>query len=296
MLDGKFEMAEKYQELFVRNLDEICPEVEIKINKMDGKVTSLALQHLARQRLREFTRNGNSSRFKEIKKKQAERIKYENKKEIDKKIENSAGKGMKWVREASRMSARPGDDTSTTFTLPAHIDANFTPQQSAEAIALYFAKISQEYTPIERDISAPWLDVQNKLDQAECSHPVIREHQVYETMKSAKKTDSVPGDIPSAILKEFLPELAFPVTEILKQAVSTHIWPASFKKEYHLPLKKTPNPDSEEDIRGLGMTAWVSKQLERLVLNWIWPYIKNHINPDQMGGMPGCSVEHYIIK
>jgi hypothetical protein len=28
----------------------------------------------------------------------------------------------------------------------------------------------------------------------------------------------------------------------------------------------------------------------------MWPYIKPHIDPDQMGGMPGCSVEHYIIK
>ena len=44
------------------------------------------------------------------------------------------------------------------------------------------------------------------------------------------------------------------------------------------------------------MSAWVSKQLERLVLNWIWPYLEPHQDPDQMGGRKGCSVEHYIVK
>ena len=57
-----------------------------------------------------------------------------------------------------------------------------------------------------------------------------------------------------------------------------------------------PSPQSEDDVRGIGLTAWVSKQLERVVLKWIWPYLKSHIDPDQMGGVPGGSVEHYIIK
>ena len=115
-------------------------------------------------------------------------------------------------------------------------------------------------------------------------------------MKASKKTDSVPGDIPAPILKEFHPEFAAPVTAIIKDAIENHTWPAIYKKEYHIPLKKIPNPQSEDDVRGLGLTSWVSKQLERVVLNWIWPYVRPHINHDQMGGLPGCSVEHYIIK
>jgi hypothetical protein len=34
----------------------------------------------------------------------------------------------------------------------------------------------------------------------------------------------------------------------------------------------------------------------RLLLCVIWPYIKPHMDKDQMGGRPGCSVEHFIIK
>ena len=29
---------------------------------------------------------------------------------------------------------------------------------------------------------------------------------------------------------------------------------------------------------------------------WIWPYIEPHIDTDQLGGLPGCSVNHYLIQ
>ena len=115
-------------------------------------------------------------------------------------------------------------------------------------------------------------------------------------MKAAKITDSVPGDIPAAILKEFLPEFTTPITAIIKEAIETHTWPESFKKEYHVPIKKIPSPQSEDDVRGIGLTSWVSKQLERVVLKWIWPYLKPHIDPDQIGGIPGSSVNYYITR
>ena len=289
-------MAEKFDELITQKLDELCPEEVVKITQFDGKITSLALQKLVRKKKREFEKHGYSTNFKELKKKVKERIKLEGEKALNKVLENATEKGAKWIRESSRLSARPGEDQSSSFSLPAHIDANYTPQQSAEAIVKYFAKISQEYIPIEEDTSARWMDTQRKLNSGPCEHPDIQEYLVYENMKTAKKTDSVPGDIPSSILKDFLPEFASPITAILKQAVSTHTWPASYKREYHIPIQKVPSPQSEDDLRGIGLTCWISKQLERLVLNWIWPYIQPHLDPDQMGGRPGCSIEHYIVK
>ena len=48
----------------------------------------------------------------------------------------------------------------------------------------------------------------------------------YQNMKNAKKTDTVPGDVPKSVLKEFLPEFAYPVTAIIKEAINTHqAWP-----------------------------------------------------------------------
>ena len=261
--------AETFVQIVFEKLNKICPEEEIKITKLDGKVKSLALQKLGRQKLREYTNHGNSNRFKALKKLQKSRIKLEGQKALDKLFENAGEKGTKWIREASRMSSRPGEDSSSTFSLQSHIDENLTPRQSAERIVEYFSQISKEYTPIEEDSSAPWMEVQAKLEAAPCIHPPIEEHLVYQNTKEAKKTDSVPGDIPAKILKEFLPEFATPVTTILKNAVETHTWPEIYKKEYHLPLKKIPAPQNEDDIRGIGLTSFVSKQLERLVLNWI---------------------------
>ena len=48
------QMASQFTKLVFEKLDQICPEEHLKITKMDGKQTSLALQTLARQRLREY--------------------------------------------------------------------------------------------------------------------------------------------------------------------------------------------------------------------------------------------------
>ena len=215
---------------------------------------------------------------------------------MEKEIDNAKEKGTHWMKEAKRMSAIPGEDVSGSFILPSHIRANMSAEESCESIVNYFSKISKEYTPIEEDQSSQWMEAQKKLDQGPCSHIDIQEHNIYYNMKTSKKTDSVPGDIPKTILQEFLPELASPITAILREAVASHTWPDIYKKEYHLPLKKVPAPETEDHLRGIGMTAWISKQLERLLLDWIWPYLQPHLDPDQMGGRKGCSVEHYIIK
>ena len=70
MLDSKSNMVSKYCEIVFKNLDKICPEEEVKVTKFDGQVISLALQRLARLKLREFTKHRNSKRFKKKEKKQ----------------------------------------------------------------------------------------------------------------------------------------------------------------------------------------------------------------------------------
>jgi hypothetical protein len=51
VFDGKTSsgMAAKLIEVVERNINEICPIEEVKITQFDGKITSLALQNLARQ-------------------------------------------------------------------------------------------------------------------------------------------------------------------------------------------------------------------------------------------------------
>ena len=61
-------MAEKLPEVVLRKLDEICPIEEIKLTKFTAKEISKALQDLARLKLREYSKHGNSQKFKDLKK------------------------------------------------------------------------------------------------------------------------------------------------------------------------------------------------------------------------------------
>ena len=204
-------------------------------------------------------------------------------------------KGGGWQRKIKSLMARPGDDLTSSFVLPNHQELGLTDQQSAERINAFFSSISQEYPHLE--INDLPNQVILKLEQDPCcEHPIIHDHLIYEDLKSAKKTASTPLDIPIPILKEFLPELVAPVAAIFREAISSHQWPQCYKEERHLPIKKKQDPETEDDLRTLGLTVFFSKRLEALLINWIWPYILPHLSKDQMGGIPGSSVVHYLIR
>ena len=105
----------------------------------------------------------------------------------------------------------------------------------------------------------------------------------------------MPGVIPVKILNEYLPELTAPIAAIFRECIATHTWPDSYKKEFHLPISKVPLPNSEDDLRNLGLTPFISKCLEWFLIKWIWPYIEPHLDHNQLGGLPGCSVDHYLV-
>ena len=68
---------------------------------MKGKDTLLALQSISCQKLREYTKHGNSAKFRELKKKKKERIKTEGKRKLKKAI-REAGKKGNWMEQKGR--------------------------------------------------------------------------------------------------------------------------------------------------------------------------------------------------
>ena len=102
-----------------------------------------------------------------------------------------------------RIVTGSGDCTdSNTFTL-GHVSENLSAEQSAERIANYFAEISQEFSPLDKNLLPP--HVQSKLE-SESKPPSISEYDAYKKIKSAKKPKSgVPGDLPRAGVMEFAP-------------------------------------------------------------------------------------------
>ena len=96
-----------------------------------------------------------------------------------------------------------------SFSLPYHAENEFTPLQSAEKLAYYFSKISQEFDPINPEFFPPWIQQKLMEGKDDPAKPVLEEWQVYLKLRGSKKTNfTVPGDLPVKLIKEFTPEIA----------------------------------------------------------------------------------------
>ena len=286
-------MVDRFNFLVQLNLDMYCPTKCIKATNLHGKIRSAAVEQASRRKNREYQKHGNSTKYKELKKEVKTKLKEASSKFLAKQTNLACSKNNSWLKHVTKLAARPGEQPSSTFSLPQHVEDCLTALESSNKICEFFSSISQEYEPLNTKTLPERVTV--KLSSDPCTHPYLADHIVYEGLKKGKKTCSVPGDIPIKILDEFLPELTSPVAAIYREAIETHSWPRSYKKEYHLPINKIPSPQSEDDLRNLGLTPFFSKRLEWFLIQWIWPYINHHIDLDQLGGLPGCSVEHYLV-
>ena len=136
-----------------------------------------------------------------------------------------------------------------------------------------------------------------KDGKSDPSKPVLEEYEVYNKLKKSKKPNSlVPGDLPVKIVKEFAPELAKPVTLIYNKITETAEYPRPWVVEYQLAIPKVKSPLVEDDLRNIVGTAYLSKQYESFIGDWIMPYIEPFIDPGQCGGLKGSSITHYLVK
>ena len=53
---------------------------------------------------------------------------------------------------------------------------------------------------------------------------------------------------------------------------------------------------SEDDVRTISKTSFLSKVLESLLGNWLLPIVEPFLDPGQCGGLDRTSTSHYLIK
>ena len=127
--------------------------------------------------------------------------------------------------------------------------------------------------------------------------PKISEYDCYQKLKTTKKPNSViPGDIPSTIVKEFMVELSNPLSVLLDNIVQSALWPSHWKIEYITPVSKIPIPETEDDLRPIALTAFISKVLEQFIVTWLLEIIGEKMDFRQYGGLKGNSICHYLIE
>ena len=85
---------------------------------------------------------------------------------------------------------------------------------------------------------------------------------------------------------------------IFNRIVQTAEWPRQWTKEHItvIPKSKTDPPQTEDDLRNIAKTTWMSKLCEALLGDFLLPVVDPYIDPGQCGGFRGTSVTHYLIK
>ena len=201
-------MVSRFDFLVSLNLDHYCPTKVVGTTNFDGKISSVAVKQASRRKNREYSKNGNSAKYKCLKKEVNNKLKEASVEFLQKQVNLVSSKNNSWLKHVKRIAARPGDQTSTTFSLPKHVEDNLSALESSNKICEFFSSISQEYSPLNTE-TLPQR-VKDKLGNDPCSHPYLADHEVHDGLKKGKKTCSVPGDIPIKVINEFLPELTAP--------------------------------------------------------------------------------------
>ena len=190
---------------------------------------------------------------------------------------------------------RPGEFKKSGFQLPDYVEQKMSNSECAENIANYFSRVSQEYPPLNLDNLPP--NVKEYLGNPETNKaPVLSFNHVYKKLLKAKKPNSVvPGDLPKRLTQRFPSELALPVTIIFNKISESQVFPEQWKIENQLPIPKVNPPMSEDDLRNIAKTPFLSKVYESCLADWLLPIIQPFLDPGQCG-LKGLSITHYLIK
>ena len=293
-VDGKLQTFSNSLETL---LDDIAPKKAIKIACDDPAWMNVRLKTVIRRRNREYEKNGKSQKWKELKKKCKDLCKTAKKNFADKFITNLKDKDPKsWMTAMKKLGRANHEVDNDTWHFE---NESKTYQEITDEISEFFAKISSNFIPVDRSLlpfipppCAPFVSEVENIPEV---------HEVHSLLKASKKTASVPYDLPVAFIKEFTPELSFPVWDIFRSSITSGVYPTRWKTEYVSPHPKILPPSSYEDLRNLSMTEFLSKSFERFILRGtptvkgLLHYIVKYWDPNQFA-VPGASCSHALIK
>ena len=165
-------------------------------------------------------------------------------------------------------------------------------------MADFFASISNDFTPVDPSLLGLVPPEASWASEVPC---LPTEVEVYEILKVSKKTCSVPNDLPTIVVKEFLPFLAKPVMLIFTKAIISGTYPTRWKTEFVSPHPKILPPTSYGDLRNLSLTEYLNKSFERFLLRGtnsvkgLLYYITRYYDPSQFA-IPGSSCSHALLS
>ena len=107
---------------------------------------------------------------------------------------------------------------------------------------------------------------------------------------------TVPGDIPSRLIKEFALELSYPLCDIIVTCIRKGQWPVLWKRELVTPIAKVYPPTDRSLLRKISGLLQFDKVAEKIIAEWIISDLKTTRDKSQYGNEKGLSVNHYLIN
>ena len=285
-------------DIFQKMLDDFVvstfPEKTIQIYPDDKPWFTEKLRKLKRERQRLYNKGGKNQKYLDCQKQFDDLAKIEISK-YKEKIINEVKDGKRGSAYAGlrKLGSRPGEFDKTGFQLPNFTEENLSNLECAEMIANYFSSVSQEYPPLNIQNLPP--NIQEHLGNPDPA-PELSNYDVCRKLVKAKKPISVvPGDLPKKLTQRFPCELTIPVTIIFNKISKSTVYPEQWKVERQIPIPKVKLPESEDDLRNIAKTPFLSKVYESCIADWLLPIIQPFLDPGQCG-LKGLSITHYLIK
>ena len=225
-----------FQSILTEKVDLNFPEKSVRMRDTDLPFITSELKSLDRRKKRAYRKNKKSDKYFQLKREYDLLFKNTASNYFANTVKNLlCSKPGKAYTVLKKLGARPGEfEELSSFDLQNHVDQNFTPKQSADAIANHFAAVSQKFPAF--NINSLPLRVRIILEEQQTNKPKLSEKDVWEVMRKSKITKSVvAGDIPGRLNHEFAPELALPASDIHNDIINTGQWPEQWKTEVGIP-------------------------------------------------------------
>ena len=266
--------------------DKHFPEKTVKMSSFDKDWMHPDLKHLHGQMTKEYFQNRKSAKWRKLtirfRKEKRKAIKGMNCTEFaDQLIQGSKSNFFRQVKKVG------GVKVQNRKLFISALDGK-SDKECAEAIGLQYSAISQAYSPVDLASLPAYLPAQPP--------PQVEEREVFEQLSRLKKTKSTfPIDLPEKLRKEFAPELATPLANIINCCLQQGIFPNVWKEELVTPVPKKEILKEIKDTRKIACLSDYSKIYEGFLKKWILEDISENLSFSQFGGKKGIGAEHMIV-
>ena len=96
------DMVNRFNSMVALHLDMFCPTRSVKTSNIDGKISSPAVKQACRRKNREYLKNGNSEKYKRLKKIVKSKLKEATAKILNKQVENVSVKNNSWLKHIKK--------------------------------------------------------------------------------------------------------------------------------------------------------------------------------------------------